>query len=171
MVWRIAASGATSADSSTATGTRSSARQAGGASLANASRHDRDVLALYGRGPDDDVATVRRLFHVPTYLLFHLREEGAAACVNARVCTRPYAPQIYKYGRGSARRISNNRAVKYRRWKSPGERFGASNTVDGLLQRIRRKVASRPWPCVFRPDASICDVNEIRYSQIFLEAT
>lgn len=140
MVWRIAASGATSADSSTATGTRSSARQAGGAPVANASRHDRDVLALYGRGPDD-VAPIRRLFHVPTYLFFHLREEGAAACVNACVCTRPYAPQIYKYGHGSARRISNNRAVKYRRWKSPRERFGASNTVDDLFRRIRRKVA------------------------------
>lgn len=137
----MGASGATSADSSTATGTRSSARQAGGAPVADASRHDRDVLALYGRGPDDGVAPVRRLFHVPTYLFFHLRDEGAAACVNACVCTRPYALQIYKYGHDSARRISNNRAVKYRRWKSLGEKFGASNTVNGLLRRIRHEVA------------------------------
>lgn len=112
----IAASEATSADSSTATGTRSSARRAGGALVADASRHDRALRTRARRG------SVRRLFHVPTYLFFHLREEGAA-CVNAR--TRPYAPQIYKYGHDSARRISNNRAGKIPSMtESPGRDSG-----------------------------------------------
>lgn len=116
----IAASGTTSADSSTATGTRSS-RRAGGALVADASRHDRALRTRARRG------SVRRLFHVPTYLFFHLREEGAA-CVNAR----PYAPQIYKYGHDSARRISNNRAGKIPSMtESPGETQGAS-TVSSV---------------------------------------
>lgn len=116
----IAASRATGADGSTATRTHSSARQTGGAPVADASRHDRDVLPLASckRGPD--VARSRRLFpHVPTYLPTHPGDGGRGSCVRvprARA-TRPYAPPhaVYKYGRDSTRRISNNHAVKYRR--------------------------------------------------------
>lgn len=57
----IAASGATGADSSTATGTRWS-RRAGGAPVADTSRHDRALRTRARRG------SARRLFHAPTYL-------------------------------------------------------------------------------------------------------
>lgn len=88
---RIAASGtASEADSSTATGTRSPARRAGGVPVADASRHDRDVLSLTPWGRVLDVAQLDGcLAYPPTYL----RERGRENCVRECVCRalEPYA--------------------------------------------------------------------------------
>ena len=97
----IAARRTTSADGSTATETEthSSASQAGGAPVVDASRHDRDVLPLVSCKRGLDVARDRRLFY--TYLPYtylpntlETEDEGIMyvnACT-ARSRTRPYAP-------------------------------------------------------------------------------
>lgn len=154
MDWWIAASGATSADGTTATGTHSSAWQTGGVPVADASRHDRDVLPLASckRGPDVRlVGHGRRGFHTYLYLPtyppsgrrtreLYVRERAPAYAGPTRRHTR-----VYKYRRDSTRRISNNRAVKYRRFQ-PGQtlRLDGFRRVPPSSNPSRDTTAS--WP-------------------------